>query len=143
VAALARKLKTGWQYARDVIEVIQRRHKPIAQYFCADMGIRLMNIDSRISMGATGAMVAKGIHVLPVHDSWVVPARHIDQAEARIQEHFDRSSKSGSISSVNHCNIERKNRFSPHMSRADGSSLASSSSSPGSVPGGGVLLMVA
>ncbi len=86
MAALARKLKTGWQYARDVIEVIQRRHKPIAQYFCADMGIRLMNIDSRISMGATGAMVAKGIHVLPVHDSWVVPARHIDQAEARIQE---------------------------------------------------------
>ena len=46
VAALARKLKTGWQYARDVIEVIQRRHKPIAQYFCADMGIRLMNIEA-------------------------------------------------------------------------------------------------
>ena len=126
VRALARKLKSKLDYAAEVIEAMQRRHKPIARYFGRDMGIKLMNIDSRIAMGASVAMVRDGFSVLPVHDSWVVPATHIDQAEGRIHEHFERGSKAAAICNLNPCILERNIPLTATYAR--------SGSSPASLP---------
>lgn len=57
-----------------VISDIQKYHKPIARYFFSGAGAGLMRTDSDISENIMSDMVAAGIPILPVHDSYIVPA---------------------------------------------------------------------
>ena len=59
--------------ARALYDAMAAQHLPIAQYFGADMGIRLQRLDSDIMTLVLAEMVALGIPGLPIHDSVVCP----------------------------------------------------------------------
>lgn len=61
--------------ARALYDAMAAQHVPIAQYFGADMGIRLQRLDSDIMTLVLAEMVALGIPGLPIHDSVVCPKR--------------------------------------------------------------------
>ena len=69
-----------------LIRDIKRLHKPIAKSFHSDAGARLMNIDATMAETVMNIMLAKGITVLPVHDSFLVQASKRDQLEAAMLE---------------------------------------------------------
>lgn len=67
--------------ADQLIKDIKRLHKPIAKSFHSDAGARLMSIDATLAETVMNIMLAQGIVVLPVHDSFLVPASKADQLE--------------------------------------------------------------
>ena len=62
-------------------------HKPIAKYLNTGIGLKLQNLDSQIAERVLMAMTERQIPCLPVHDSFIVPARH----EAKLREAMMRS----------------------------------------------------
>src|SRR5690625_5296271 len=68
--------------ASDLIRAIKRKHAPIVNAFHSDAGARLMWQDSGLAEDVmTQLMTHKGIVVLPVHDSFLVPASKRDELE--------------------------------------------------------------
>jgi hypothetical protein len=86
VKALVRAMKISHARAAQIIEAIRKRHKPIESAICADMGITLMNLDSKITMAVTSGLMADGIPSIPVHDSIILPANFRPQAQAKMEE---------------------------------------------------------
>jgi hypothetical protein len=80
VAAIAHHLSIERSRASLLLRAIRRKHKPIDDVFCSDAGVSLMRIDSEITLHAVKDCQSQGIGVLPVHDSLVVPARHVGNA---------------------------------------------------------------
>ena len=72
--------------ADQLIRDIKRLHKPIAKSFHSDAGARLMNIDAALAETVMNIMLAQGIVVLPVHDSFLVPASKRDELESAMLE---------------------------------------------------------
>ncbi len=72
--------------ASQLIEDIKRLHKPIAHAFHSDAGARLMSIDAAMAEVVMNIMLSQGIVVLPVHDSFLVPASKADKLEAAMIE---------------------------------------------------------
>ena len=72
--------------ADQLIRDIKHLHKPIAKSFHSDAGARLMNIDAALAETVMNIMLAQGIIVLPVHDSFLVPASKRDQLESAMLE---------------------------------------------------------
>lgn len=68
---LAPKLKAvlpeGWT-ARRLVEAMTERHRPIAHLFGTDVGVELMNTESRVLMAVLLDLADKGIPALPMHD---------------------------------------------------------------------------
>ncbi|MCA1777580.1 MAG: hypothetical protein LC676_18810 [Loktanella sp.] len=67
--------------ASELIDDIKRLHKPIAKSFHSDAGARLMGIDATMAETVMSIMLAQGIVVLPVHDSFLVPASQAEKLE--------------------------------------------------------------
>lgn len=78
IGAIIDKLRLDRTAASKLLEVIVRKHRRIADVFNSDLGIRLMRIDSEITINAVKRCLSCGIAVLPVHDSLIVPARYAD-----------------------------------------------------------------
>ena len=55
--------------AQHIIEQVKKRHAPIARYFCADMGIRLMKIEGEIGLRTLLDCELQAIPALGIHDS--------------------------------------------------------------------------
>lgn len=68
--------------ADQLIKAIKRLHKPIAHAFHSDAGARLMAIDATLAETVMSVMLARGVVVLPVHDSFIVAASKADELEA-------------------------------------------------------------
>jgi hypothetical protein len=69
--------------AQQIIDAIKRVHAPIAWAFHSDKGAELMQIDATMAEAVMNAMVLQNITVLPVHDSFLVPAskrEHLEEA---------------------------------------------------------------
>ena len=64
-----------------LIDNILAQHRPIADMFNNDWGVKLQNIDSRIAMSVMSGMLRKGEVVLPIHDSFMVRASKIGWLE--------------------------------------------------------------
>jgi hypothetical protein len=73
--AIKHKHHIEYSDARALYDAMAAQHVPIAQYFGADMGIRLQRLDSDIMTLVLAEMVALGIPGLPIHDSVVCPKR--------------------------------------------------------------------
>lgn len=73
--------KDAYQRAGWLISDIKTRHAPIAHAFHTDQGARLMRKDSELSETIMTRLNAKGIVVLPVHDSYLVKRSHADALE--------------------------------------------------------------
>ena len=61
-----------------LIEDIKVYHFPIAKFFHTDAGARLMRVDSDLAMAVLSRLMRQGIVALPVHDSFLVQARHAE-----------------------------------------------------------------
>ncbi|MDN5872788.1 MAG: hypothetical protein L0H29_00195 [Sinobacteraceae bacterium] len=72
--------------ADTLIDSIKRKHRPIADSFHSDAGARLMGIDAAMAEMVMNIMLSRGIVVLPVHDSFLVPASKADDLEAAMLE---------------------------------------------------------
>lgn len=74
------------QAADQLIKAIKQLHKPIAHAFHSDSGARLMAIDATLAETVMTLMLARGVVVLPVHDSFLVQASKADELEAAMLE---------------------------------------------------------
>jgi acyl-CoA synthetase (AMP-forming)/AMP-acid ligase II len=78
VAALSNK--PGWTLSRGetaaLIRELKRRNPEIADSLHADQGVRLMCVDSEITLAAMTACMLAGIAALPVHDSMLTTAAY-------------------------------------------------------------------
>lgn len=72
--------------ADQLIKAIKAMHRPISHAFHSDAGARLMNLDAGLAETVMNIMLAQGIVVLPVHDSFLVQASKRDQLEAAMME---------------------------------------------------------
>ncbi len=62
---------------RQVLERIERQHRPIADWFRARRGLALQRIDAMIAERIMDYLLqVHGIVVLPIHDSFIVEAEH-------------------------------------------------------------------
>lgn len=62
-----------------IIDDIFKTHSKISKYFFSDIGIKLQNIDSKITSNILNHFIEKDIVVLPVHDSYIIQQRHRDE----------------------------------------------------------------
>jgi hypothetical protein len=67
--------------AARLIDDVKRVHRPIAWAFHADKGAELMHIDSHLAETVMHLMLRQGVVVLPVHDSFLVPASKAELLE--------------------------------------------------------------
>jgi hypothetical protein len=74
--------------ALQLLTLIVQKHKPVADLFCSDAGVTLMNIDAEITLRAVQQCQTSGIAVLPVHDSLIVPARYAGTAAEIMERAF-------------------------------------------------------
>lgn len=72
----------------EIIAKLKKRHKPIAKHFSSNAGIKLQYEDSQIAERVMLTLAKKGIVSLPVHDSFVVQARHEAALGEAMQEAF-------------------------------------------------------
>jgi hypothetical protein len=96
VRALVRdddELQIPYHQAVKIIDAVFERHDPIRRMLCTDSGIKFMNIDSRITVGAMKALVDRGIPVIGVHDSLIVPTRFEGQAREEMDKSWCKHSK--------------------------------------------------
>ena len=70
------------------IKFIKEAHPVIADSFGSDAGISLMNTDSKIAVRVVLALSKEGIVALPVHDSFIVQARHEDRLREVMTQAF-------------------------------------------------------
>lgn len=89
------------QLAKQLIDHMARMHAPISHFFGKDMGAKLMAIDSRMAEAVMMEMLGKGIVVLPVHDSFLVPASKASELEAAMM-------KAAHVEGIRALQIERK-----------------------------------
>lgn len=77
---------TGLSFA-GILPLARERHYRINKYFCSDIGVQLMNKDSRIALNVLYHFARRDIPCLGMHDSFIVPAH----AEAELKEVMHRS----------------------------------------------------
>ena len=101
-AAIARDLNLDMASATRLLRAITLKHRAVSDLFFSDAGVRLMRIDSDIALNTVMSCQIKGIPVLPVHDSFITPARHAGQTaeimEACFASRFRQSDTAGSKS---------------------------------------------
>lgn len=78
--------QAAYRKAHELIQAIKRVHHPIAYTFHQDMGLQLMAEDAAIAAEVVAVMLAKGIVVLPIHDSFLVPASKARELESAMIE---------------------------------------------------------
>jgi|GEM_PF-4062618 len=64
--------KTGLKFS-EIYGLAIERHEPIAKFFGADSGMRLMRLDSLIAIEVLYTFASHGIPCLGCHDSFIVP----------------------------------------------------------------------
>lgn len=89
------------QLAKQLITHMEKMHAPIAHFFGQDMGAKLMAIDSRMAEAVMMEMLGRGIVVLPVHDSFLVPASKASELEAAMM-------KAAHIEGIRALQVDRK-----------------------------------
>lgn len=72
----------------EIIAKLKKRHKPIAKHFSSNAGVKLQYEDSQIAERVMLTLAKQGIIALPVHDSFLVQARHEAALVAAMEEAF-------------------------------------------------------
>jgi len=73
-----------------LIDAITTLHRPITHAFGTDAGAHLMRLDSDIAEAVLLDMLARGVVVLPVHDSFLAPASKRNQLEQAMTDAAER-----------------------------------------------------
>lgn len=73
---------------RDLLVAIERRHRPIREWFRSGKGTELQCIDSKVAESVMGYFVGRGIPCLPIHDSFIVPSSARKQLDSTMREAY-------------------------------------------------------
>lgn len=73
-----------------LIERFKEVHPDISKYLCSDVGCELQNKDSVITDAILTRLTDDGVPCLPVHDSYIVPARHEDLLRQAMVEEYEK-----------------------------------------------------
>ena len=60
----------------ELIEAFALRHKPIKEYLCTGIGLKLQHLDSLIAEKVVNHFTSKGIPTLCIHDSLLIDNKH-------------------------------------------------------------------
>jgi hypothetical protein len=113
-AAIARDLNLDMESATKLLRAITLKHRAVSDLFFSDAGVRLMRIDSDIALNTVTSCQIKGIPVLPVHDSFITPARHAGQTAEIMEACFaSRFRQSGT------CRVRIKSAPKSHVEKRD------------------------
>ena len=74
----------------DLLKRFQHAHNPIKQYFNSGIGLRLQNLDSQITDKILATFTQKGIPILPVHDSYIVPISEKNTLEQAMSDEYEK-----------------------------------------------------
>ncbi|GJE17246.1 hypothetical protein AIGOOFII_1959 [Methylobacterium marchantiae] len=118
-------------YTKGLMKAVTHRHEPIAHFLGADMGVRLMHIESEMCVEVLKKSEKENIPALPVHDSFVTQASKGPRVTAIMADVMD-----ATCAEINPCQTSRKRGFTPHMgargARAVGSGCCVGSSASAS-----------
>lgn len=73
-----------------LIERFKEVHTDISKYLCSDVGCELQNKDSVITDAILTRLTDDGVPCFPVHDSYIVPARHEDLLRQAMVEEYEK-----------------------------------------------------
>lgn len=91
LGALTRDMNGDRRGAEALIEAIKAKHSDVAKYFHSSAGVRLQGLDSRMAeIVLTEMTVKRGIPVLPVHDSFIVPESHRETLVRVMKDAFEK-----------------------------------------------------
>ncbi|KQP23873.1 hypothetical protein ASF27_11940 [Methylobacterium sp. Leaf102] len=97
-------------YTKSLMRAVTDRHEPIAHFLGADMGIRLMHLESEMCIEVLKRCEKENIPALPVHDSFVTQASKGPRVTAIMAEIME-----ATCAEINPCQSSRKRRFTPQM----------------------------
>ena len=91
-ATIASKLLSGdVTAALKLIEALKCKHFRVRKFFHSRIGIRLQNLDAEMAkIVLTEMTLRRGITVLPIHDSFIVPVSSLDCLTVVMKDAFDR-----------------------------------------------------
>ena len=92
-----------------IAEKIFAKHSPIRRHFGSGVGLSLQYKDSAIAEGIMLALDKKGIVSIPIHDSFIVKAKHEQDLRTAMAEEYQRLMKGESPM------IEKKTQFNPRF----------------------------
>jgi hypothetical protein len=91
---------------RDAIEMLKRKHAPIAHLFGKRLGFELMRTESDMLMSVVSFLLKQGITALPLHDAVLVARSHAEAAKKAMQHEFTlRTGSRCAIVSIDFCPI--------------------------------------
>ncbi|RTE93070.1 hypothetical protein [Bradyrhizobium sp. LVM 105] len=73
---------------RDAIEMLERKHAPIAHLFGKGLGYQLMKAESDILIRVVSHLFEQRITALPLHDAVLVARSHAETARKAMQDEF-------------------------------------------------------
>ena len=83
----------GWTetrcYTELLVDEVAQRNEPIAEYLGSDAGVRLMGIDSGMAVDVMRRCRKEGVDCLPVHDSFLTPAKSGNRVTAIMADVLD------------------------------------------------------
>jgi len=89
-----RKNEIRYPLTDNAIRILLKRfkevHQPIAEYLSTGIGLTLQNLDSAITEDILIGFMREGIPCLPVHDSYIVPARYKDRLYHKMMEAYEK-----------------------------------------------------
>ncbi|UIN36913.1 hypothetical protein [Methylobacterium oryzae] len=112
-------------YTKGLMKAVLDRHKPIAHLLGADMGIRLMHVESEMCVEVLKRSERQNIPALPVHDSFVTPASKGTALTAIMTEVME-----AKCAEINHSRPSIKAGIPPQMGAALVSRVSAAASAP-------------
>jgi hypothetical protein len=89
VGAIGQRCRINWRTALRLIEAIKARHAPIEAHFHSGAGRWLQRIDAEMAERVLLGLIRQGYPALPIHDSFVVPAKREGIACEQMAEAFE------------------------------------------------------
>lgn len=84
----ARKHFPAGMKLRDAIDMLKRKHAPIAHLFGTGLGFELMRHESDMLISIMAHLFKNGITALPLHDAVLVARSHAETAKQLMQDEF-------------------------------------------------------
>jgi len=72
----------------ELVERFKEAHPKIKHHFCQEMGLRLMNMDSKIALKVIEEFTSQKIPILAIHDSFIVQQKHEELLRKTMQDAY-------------------------------------------------------
>lgn len=79
----------GYEYMKDLYKEFTKKHQDISEHFHSGIGSTLQNIDSKIATQVMLHFVKQKVPILPIHDSFIVPAPYKEELQRVMKEKYE------------------------------------------------------